>query len=188
MAAMHRFSLLGHVVTVVVASVALIVFAMPAAATSDPSGGCPRVASEGGTARPVGRLVSGRPQSVHLCRYGAEADPAGAAAGTFLGYGDVADRASTARIAGLMNRLPRTPRGIRSCPADDGSKIVATFRYRGGRQLTVILERFGCRVVHRGQIFRDGLRPPGGTLLRLLDSLVACAGGCHTAPGAPELR
>jgi hypothetical protein len=81
---------------------------------------------------------------------------------------------SGARIGSLtaeFDSLPKLGRGI-LCPLDDGSEIVATFRYPRARADVVDVGLTGCRVVSNGRLSRTATGPAGMRLLAQLTVLV----------------
>lgn len=158
------------VVIVIVASLASLLFAAAALAAS------PATCSKLAPARPASTKAAGRgllvPKGaggVLLCRYGGLNAPAP--------RGLERERlvSSHARIAGLttdFNALRPQPPGIVNCPLDDGSEIVATFRYPSRGEDIVTVGLTGCRLVGNGVVpARTASRGAGPRLLAELSAL-----------------
>jgi len=156
--------------TAVLAALAsLPLFAGPLAAAPAP---CPKLAPATATARPHGHglLVGKGADAVLLCRYRGlnAATPRGLERERLVTSG-----ARIARLTASFDALPPSPPGIHSCPLDDGSEIVATFRYpsRGDDVVTVGLS--GCRIVGNGVVpARTASSGAGPRLLAELTALV----------------
>jgi len=103
---------------------------------------------------------------VQLCRYGGlnDSPPLGLQAGKV-----VTDTGTVGSLASEINGLPPGPAGPVLCPADDGSEIVAAFRYSSGPDDPVGVALTGCEEVGNGHITRTAATSP---LIGRLESLV----------------
>jgi hypothetical protein len=118
------------------------------------------------------RLAPHGAQAIQLCRYsGSNGHPA---------FGLVRSRgvfreARIHRMVGLFDALKPAPSRAFSCPADDGSQIVATLFYREHAvQISVTLS--GCETASNGDLMRaafnfDGHNPAGPKLVAQLKRL-----------------
>lgn len=107
--------------------------------------------------------------SVQLCRYrGLNAGPPPQ---TLERARVVRSAATIERLTRRLDGLPRLRSGIH-CPMDDGSEVVAIFRYRGEPADPVRVGLSGCELVANGRVTRTAASPEGALLLRLLASLV----------------
>jgi hypothetical protein len=88
---------------------------------------------------------------------------------------------STTQIHALVRQfdaLPRFPQRAYSCPADDGSAIVAKLAYPGRHLVTVDVGLTGCRIVTNGSIRRTALgigSTHEASVVALLERLVPAA-------------
>jgi len=157
------------ILLVPVAALALAVLALHGAHAAVP--GCPAVAPKPlPSTAPAGggELVPTGATSLLLCRYHG-LNPA-ATARRLEGMRLVTS--GIAQIAAEFDSLPKLPRGIMACPFDDGSEIVATFRYPRARADVVDVGLAGCRVVTNGRLSRTAIGPAGARLLARLTALV----------------
>ncbi len=100
-----------------------------------------------------GKLVPHRPTGLTLCRYrGLNPDPK--QAGTLQRTQPVAAAQTIAWLTRHLNALPRFPSGPMSCPADDGSEIVAIFHYAKAPDDPVTVDLTGCQGVTNGHLRR----------------------------------
>jgi hypothetical protein len=126
------------------------------------------------TSRPAGQpLVPAGATGALLCRYrGMNPD--------FSRYGHLAYTARVTsavvlgRLAGDFDALRPFPRGPTSCPADDGARIVAFFRYRRGPDEPVVVDLGGCAKVTNGPVTLTAGPHPGPRLLARLRYLTRC--------------
>jgi hypothetical protein len=106
------------------------------------------------------------PVGATLCHY------PGPASGSVSGpvRGAVLDAARTSQVAGWLDSgRSQVPAGqVRSCPVDDGSAVVITFRYAEGPPAQVTVHRSGCRTASNG--VRTEL--PRSDVLTLIDRMV----------------
>jgi hypothetical protein len=72
-----------------------------------------------------------------------------------------------------FNALPIPPEGVRNCPNDRGSEIVANLEYPHHQYLQITLTLTGCSTAHRGQITRSALGRSGEKLIGQLKRLIA---------------
>lgn len=88
-----------------------------------------------------------------------------------------------AQLVTRFNRLPSGPRGAVSCPADDGSEIVALVSYPGGHEVRISVGLTGCLQVTNGSVRRtaSGYGPHPARGPRLLAELNRLVGGGHAA-------
>ncbi len=111
---------------------------------------------------------------IRLCRYSSlNAHPA-----LRLTHARLLDQASlVTQLVRRFDGLPREPRRVFACPADDGSKIVALLSYPSGHQLQISVGLKGCELVTNGSVGRTaagfGSHPNRGPrLLAQLERLV----------------
>jgi hypothetical protein len=84
-----------------------------------------------------------------LCRYGEPIDvDRGALGGSVL----ITRKARVRGLARKLNSLKAVPSGTYSCPADNGSVVVASFRYLTAPADPVFVQLSGCRWVSNGQL------------------------------------
>ena len=88
-----------------------------------------------------------------------------------LGSGTVRAASRLAHLALELNALKVIPPGPIACPADDGSLIVAYFRYRDGSLDVVRIATTGCQDVSNGPVSRWAAVAPGPHLLTELGAL-----------------
>jgi hypothetical protein len=159
------------ILLVPVAALAFAVLSLHGAHAAVP--GCPAVAPKplSSTAPGSGgELVPTGATTLLLCRYHG-LNPA-ATARRLEGMRLVTSGTRIAQIAVEFDSLPRLPRGIIACPFDDGSEIVATFRYPRARADVVDVGLAGCRVVGNGRLSRTAVGSAGARLLARLTALV----------------
>jgi hypothetical protein len=157
------------VVSVIVASLASLLFsAAPLAASPTP---CPKLApARPASSKPAGRglLVPKGAGGVLLCRYGGLNAPAPRG---LERERLVTSRARIARLTTDFDALRPQPPGIVNCPLDDGSEIVATFRYPSRGEDVVTVGLSGCRLVGNGVASQRTASSGAGT--RVLAALTA---------------
>jgi hypothetical protein len=90
-----------------------------------------------------------------------------------LGSGTVRAASKVAHLGAQLNALKVGGSGPIACPADDGSLIVAYFRYRDGSRDVVRIGTTGCEVVSNGPVNRWAAVAPGPQLLTELDALTS---------------
>ena len=112
----------------------------------------------------TGALVPGKPAALALCRYGPL--PSYALEGSRV----VTRRKRVRHLVRRFNALPSPPAGPISCPADDGSSIVAYALYRRAATRIVHVGLSGCLIVSRGDVVRWDT-PSGGKLVHTLEDL-----------------
>jgi hypothetical protein len=122
------------------------------------------------------QLVPGAPAEVLLCRYSG-LNPTPSAVGRLLAQRLVVNLRTVERLSHEFDSLKPFQRGAYSCPADFGVKILAIFRYSGGRSDDpVTLDPAGCASVTNGILVRTAASAPGptliGQLVRLTDMVV----------------
>lgn len=118
-----------------------------------------------------GQLVPGVPTGVLLCRYSG-LNPTPSAAGRLLAHRLIADPGTVGQMRHEFDSLKPFQPGAYSCPADFGAKIVAIFRYAGGRSDDpVTLDPNGCTSVTNGKLVRTAMFPPGPKLIGRLETL-----------------
>jgi hypothetical protein len=123
------------------------------------------------TAGAGGQLVPGDPGRVLLCRYRG-LNPTPSAVGQLLAQRLVTESRTVARLTHEFDSLKPFQPGSYACPADFGVKIVAIFRYSGGRSDDpVTLDPNGCNAVMNGPVIRTALLPPGPELIGQLEQL-----------------
>jgi hypothetical protein len=88
-----------------------------------------------------------------------------------LGSGTVRAASKVAHLGAELNALKALLTGPVACPADDGSQIVAYFRYRDGSRDVVRIQMTGCQVVSNGPVSRWAAIAPGPHLLNELEAL-----------------
>lgn len=141
---------------------ALIILALFAGAAAGASGrshrtpACPRHDRQPLVSRAPGAsavLVPGQPQAVLLCRYSGLQGPR-ARWQRLLRQRLVRQRARVGRLASELNALPPV-NGVQACPLDNGSAIVAIFRYRSGPDDPVTVRLTGCRLTTNGYVHRE---------------------------------
>src|SRR5947209_4038962 len=117
---------------------------------------CPRHDRQPLVSRAAGAsaaLAPGRPQAVLLCRYSGLQGPR--ARWQHLVGERLVRRADRVRhLASELNALPPVS-GVQACPADNGSAIVAIFRYRSGSDNPVTVGLTGCRLTTNGYVHRE---------------------------------
>jgi hypothetical protein len=150
---------------------AALAAAAPAPAAGSPVR-CPPVAP--GLAVPgagaTGSLVRAGARSLLLCRYRG-LNPA-ATAHRLRASRLVTAHAEIAALTAGLNALPSLS-GPVNCPLDDGSEIVATFRYAAGGDDVVRIGLTGCRLVTGRRLpVRFASGPAGQRLLAQLAALV----------------
>ncbi len=96
-------------------------------------------------------------------------------------------------VAQLVKRfdgLPSGPQGAVSCPADDGSEIVALVSYPGGHRVRISVGLTGCLGVSNGSVNRtaSGYGPHPARGPRLLAELKRLVGGGRSAAAKPRRR
>jgi hypothetical protein len=109
---------------------------------------------------------------VLLCRYrGVNPNPDAAA--TLTTARRIRRLAAVRRLAHEFNALRSVQPGggVIACPADDGSKVIAFFRYPSAPDDPVTVNLRGCRSVTNGQVVRSALIDPGQKLLRHIEKL-----------------
>jgi hypothetical protein len=117
------------------------------------------------------QLVPGAPTQVLLCRYSG-LNPTPSAVGHLLVHRLVTRARTVGRLSHEFDSLKPFQPGSYSCPADFGVKIVAIFRYSGGRSDDpVTLDPDGCASVTNGHLTRTAAFPPGPTLIGQLAGL-----------------
>ena len=85
----------------------------------------------------------------------------------------VTSHARITRLTTDFNALRPLPPGIVNCPLDDGSEIVATFRYPSRGEDVVTVGLSGCRVIGNGIVPpRTASSGAGSRLLAQLTALV----------------
>jgi hypothetical protein len=96
-------------------------------------------------------LVPDGSRQLMLCRYTGlnDHDPAALSAQKL-----VQAQPTVTSLAAEINGLPAPPSGPLSCPADDGSEVLAFFRYASGSDNPVSVALTGCRLVSNGAITR----------------------------------
>jgi hypothetical protein len=152
--------------------VSLAAALFPAAPLAAAPRACPKLAPAPPGGKPHGRgtLVAKGASAVLLCRY------AGLDAATprrLVRERLVTSDAQVARLTAAFDALRVLPPGIRSCPLDDGSEIVAAFRFRSGGDDVVRVGLSGCRVVGNGLVAaRTASGGAGPRLLAQLAELV----------------
>jgi hypothetical protein len=153
-----------------VTALALAVLSLHGAHPAVP--GCPAIAPKLPSATPSsrGELVPAGATSLLLCRYHG-LNPA-VTARRLEGMRLVTAAPRIAQLAVELDALPKLPRGIIACPFDDGSEIVATFRYPRARADVVDVGLAGCRVVANGRLSRTAIGAAGVRLLAQLTALV----------------
>jgi hypothetical protein len=118
--------------------------------------------------------------AIRLCRYsGLNAHPR-----LTLVRARLLDRAGlVTQLVKRFDGLPLAPRGAVSCPADDGSEIVALVSYPGGREVSISVGLRGCLQVTNGSVNRtaSGYGPHPGRGPRLLAELKRLVDGGHSA-------
>lgn len=126
------------------------------------------VVSQGTAAAKV--LVPRGARDVLLCRYRG-VNPTPELAGRLTVSRRVKSRAAIKRLTREFDALRPVPpgNGVTTCPADDGSKVIAFFRYARAPDDPVTVNLRGCRSVTNGQIGRSALS--GEKLLRHIETL-----------------
>ena len=124
-------------------------------------------------------LVPGAPRGLLLCRYrGPNPDPT--RAGTIARSRRVERRLTVKRLARKFNALKSFPPCANPagctilCPATDGTKVLALFRYRRQPDLSVLVEVGGCGDVSNGRLHRTSIYKPGPKLVNQLLTLTHC--------------
>jgi hypothetical protein len=159
----------------VVLGFALLVFlgaGAGAGAGASPVAACPtsdRVVPRTTVAGARRELVPARATSVLLCRYRG-LNPYRKRF-RLLGSGTVRAASKVAHLGAQLNALKVAGPGPIACPNDDGSLIVAYFRYRDGSRDVVRVATTGCEVVSNGPVSRSAAVAPGPHLLTELDAL-----------------
>jgi hypothetical protein len=89
-------------------------------------------------------IVSGDPIGARICRYsGLNGHPPV----SLLGEGSVVHPLVVQRLQRVINASRAIPKGLHSCPADFGSRIVVRFRYPTSPTQLVSVDETGCRTV-----------------------------------------
>lgn len=110
-------------------------------------------------------------RTVLLCRYRGLNDPTGHV-GSLARSVHVTRRPTIRALVHRLDTLKGFPRGKAiACPADDGSEVVAFFRYRRLPVDAVVVHMQGCGPVSNGRITRSALFSSGPALLRQLATL-----------------
>ncbi len=132
----------------------------PLTCPKDHAGPASSRAAEGQT------LVPGASNEVVLCRYRFS---------RLEGVRGLSGTHTIRRLSREYNALRRPPKGHTwACPADDGTTVVAQFKYPHGSPVTVRLEVTGCQLVTSGSQVRWANPPPGPRLTRQLLRLTGC--------------
>jgi hypothetical protein len=80
--------------------------------------------------------------------------------------------AELAQLTREFNALHRQPPITFHCPMDDGSEILAIFRYVDAPPDPISVGLTGCQIVSNGHLTRTASLPPGPALLHQLTSLL----------------
>ncbi len=117
-------------------------------------------------------LVPAGVRQVLLCRYSAAGlAPESVLPGRLIVHRLVAKLATVKSLASGLDALKTLP-GSYSCPADNGTAIIAFFRYRTKSDDPVTIGLSGCLSVTNGHLNRlAGITAPGRNLLRQLEAL-----------------
>jgi|SRR5579884_1823120 len=131
-------------------------------------------------------LVPGAPRTLLLCRYSGTNSRA-VGVDRLLSSRYVTSARTVSRLAGELNALPPAT-GAYACPNDNGSAIIARFRYAKGGSDPVTVGLSGCEVVTNGHLHAIGDGKPVINQLAKLAPLPAtlkgvvrvCShSGCH---------
>lgn len=142
-------------------------------AAAGPSLGCPAtqppttLSARAGAAR---TLVPQGARSLLLCSYHG-LNPASTARRLEQGR-LVQAAAELTRLTGELDALRQQPGIVFHCPLDDGSEILAIFRYPSGAPNPVSVGLTGCQIVSNGHVNRTASLPPGPTLIGQLEALL----------------
>lgn len=85
------------------------------------------------------------PRELLVCRYYGLNEPPSHPAGTLAAERLLRRAASTRSLAREFDGLRPFPAGPLSCPMDDGSALLAIFRYRSQPEVPVSVNLTGCR-------------------------------------------
>ncbi|MGI8571901.1 MAG: hypothetical protein ACR2L9_04640 [Solirubrobacteraceae bacterium] len=122
-------------------------------------------------------LVPAGARQVLLCRYrgfGVDPKPVGSGSFRLIAHHLVSTRATVKGLASELNALkPAT--GVRACPSDNGTAIIAFFRYGSAPKADdpVTVDLSGCSSVTNGHLQRTAGTLSGLKLLRQLEALTA---------------
>jgi hypothetical protein len=123
------------------------------------------VASRPGTATV---LVPSGADALLLCRYSGLNGPG--RAGRLTRRRLVTTAPIVERLARELDAIaPTPPDAVFSCPADDGSEILAEFEYRAGAADPVTVDLTGCTTAINGHVIRRA----SAAIIKQLDLLVA---------------
>jgi len=129
---------------------------------------CPASAPPAPKAGGASILVPPGAVSLLLCRYGGLNSKA---PHRLLRARFVSTRKEIGGIVGSLDRLPKM-RKVIMCPMDDGSEIVATFRYPSAAPVTIDIGLTGCRTITNGRLTRTAAGSAGQRLIATLTALV----------------
>jgi hypothetical protein len=149
----------------------LVVLGASVGAGASPVASCPasdRVVPRTTVAGATRELVPTGATSLLLCRYRG-LNPYRKRF-RLLGSGTVRATSKVAHLGAELDSL-KVLTGPVACPNDDGSQIVAYFRYRDGSLDVVRVGTTGCEVVSNGHVSRSAAVAPGPHLLTELDAL-----------------
>jgi hypothetical protein len=112
--------------------------------------------------------------AIRLCRYNALGTrPLRGLARSAL----VTSARTVQAIVSELDQLPPLPRGVFSCPADDGAEIEALLAYAGGNGVVVQIDLTGCGTVSNGSVVRwAGSTKAGRELLAQTERLTGYRG------------
>lgn len=123
------------------------------------------------------KLVPAGARQVLLCRYsGLGGYPKLIGSGPFrlIAHHLITNHATLDSLASELNAL-KPASGVRACPNDNGTAIVAFFRYGSAPDADdpVTINLSGCSSVTNGRLQRSAVSSPGFRLVRQLEALAA---------------
>lgn len=128
------------------------------------------------------RLAPARASAIRLCRY---AGPNARRPFALIGSRVVRGGRLVSGLVGELDTLRPLPKGVISCPEDDGSQMLALLAYPSRQVVTISAGLTGCRIVTNGSVVRTA---SGSQLVGQLEGLVPSSSSRSGDAGARHGR